>query len=89
MRVIHEVTLARRDGSGGKDQPELLRVRLWEPARAGSEAWCELRAEDGAGNLRFAFRDPRPFLVRREFETTLAELLDDYELSAAPCTGAG
>ncbi len=84
MRVIREVALPRT--ASGRAP---LTVRLLEHLSPEGPGGFEVRAEDGAGNVTFFFRDPRPYLVRAEFETTVAELLGEHVGASAPCAAAG
>lgn len=84
MRVIQEVMVPRADPARGP-----LRVRLLEHLNPGGPGGYEVRAEDGSGNVTFFFRDLRAYLVRAEFDATVAELLGAPAAPPFLCAAAG
>ncbi len=78
MRILREVDLELVTEPEAPSLPRFLRARVVElPGGA-----CELLLEDRAGNVRFAYRDRRRFLVLEEFEITLADLEPVYRVVA-------
>ncbi len=78
MRVLREVDLELVTEPEAPSLPRFLRARVVElPGGA-----CELLLEDRAGNVRFAYRDRRRFLVLEEFEITLTDLEPVYRVVA-------
>ena len=84
MNVLRDVTLELREGARHSGRVPRLRVRVL--AEAGV---YDLRGEDEAGNLHFRYQDQRVFCVLQEFESTLAELQDDYREIGVVATAHG
>ncbi len=85
MRILREVDLELVAEPDAPSLPRFLRARVVElPGGA-----CELLLEDRAGNVRFAYRDRRRFLVLEEFEVTLADLEPVYRVVARAAAAHG
>lgn len=78
MAVIREVKLRRRENALDRGSPETLAVRVYDHTNLCGGGWFELRGEGPRGQVAFAFRDSRRFLVLQEFDSTVEELLADY-----------